>query len=740
MGKENGKNVGFPEDFIWGAATSAYQIEGAVKEDGKGEHIWDVYTKEPGKVYSGHTGEVACDHYHRYKEDVQLMKEMGLKAYRFSIDWSRVLPDGFGRVNEKGIEFYNHLIDELVENKIEPYITLYHWELPYEIYKRGGWMNPQIVEWFGEYAKLVAERFSDRVSHFFTLNEPQCFVGLGFLTGEHAPGVKAPMRDTFEMAHNALKAHGRAVQMLRTYGKQKLTIGYAPTSSVCYPKTDRPEDIEAARKAYFSLQEDDSNWTWNVSWWSDPVLLGHYPEEGLERYEKYLPKITEEDMRLISEPIDIYGQNIYNGRCFRMGEDGKPQEVCRYEGFPKTAIQWPVTPECLQWGPKFLYERYHKPIYITQNGLSCHDVISLDGKVHDPNRIDFLARYLRELRKKDPFWGLFSSVNNKYLTIYKEWCRVKVSKEFHRIGCNSVHYPIRKEEVFMMKELKPIKEGKVREIYDNGDSLIMVATDRISCFDVILNNVVTKKGTVLTQMSKFWFDLTEDILPNHMISVDVKDMPEFFQQEKFDGNSMMCRKLEMLPIECIVRGYITGSGWASYQKTGKVCGIELPEGLKESDKLPEPIYTPSTKAEIGDHDENISYEQSIAHLEKYFPGKGAEYAEKLRDYTIALYKKCADYALSKGIIIADTKFEFGLDENGNIVIGDEMLTPDSSRFWPADGYEPGHGQPSFDKQFARDWLKANDGNHDWTLPQEIVDKTIEKYLQAYEMLTGKPLA
>ncbi len=260
-------------------------------------------------------------------------------------------------------------------------------------------MNPQIVEWFGEYAKLVAERFSDRVSHFFTLNEPQCFVGLGFLTGEHAPGVKAPMRDTFEMAHNALKAHGRAVQMLRTYGKQKLTIGYAPTSSVCYPETDRPEDIEAARKAYFSLQEDDSNWTWNVSWWSDPVLLGHYPEEGLERYEKYLPKITEEDMRLISEPIDIYGQNIYNGRCFRMGEDGKPQEVCRYEGFPKTAIQWPVTPECLRWGPKFLYERYHKPIYITENGLSCHDVISLDGKVHDPNRIDFLARYLQELKK-----------------------------------------------------------------------------------------------------------------------------------------------------------------------------------------------------------------------------------------------------------------------------------------------------------------------------------------------------
>ena len=289
-----------------------------------------------------------------------------------------------------------------------------------------------------------------------------------------------------------------------------------------------------------------------------------------------------------------------------------------------------------------------------------------------------------------------------------------------------------------MQELKPIKEGKVREIYECGDSMIMVATDRISCFDVILNNQVTKKGTVLTQMSKFWFDLTRDVLPNHMESVNTADMPEFFRQPRFEGNSMKCKKLTMLPVECIVRGYITGSGWESYKKTGKVCGIQLPEGLLESQKLPEPIYTPSTKAEIGDHDENISFEQSVEYLEKRFPGKGGEYASKLRDYTIALYKKCAEYALSRGIIIADTKFEFGLDENGNIVLGDEMLTPDSSRFWPADGYEPGHGQPSFDKQFARDWLKANPGN-DWTLPQEIVDKTIAKYLQAYELLTGKPL-
>ena len=286
--------------------------------------------------------------------------------------------------------------------------------------------------------------------------------------------------------------------------------------------------------------------------------------------------------------------------------------------------------------------------------------------------------------------------------------------------------------------MKPIKEGKVREIYDAGDSLIMVATDRISCFDVILNNIIKKKGTVLTKMSEFWFKYTEDILPNHMITTDVNEMPEFFRKPEYDGNSMMCKKLEMLPIECIVRGYITGSGFASYQKDGTVCGIKLPCGLKESEKLPEPIYTPSTKAEIGDHDENISYEQSIVHLEKHFPGKGEEYAKKLKEYTISLYKKCADYALTKGIIIADTKFEFGLDENGQIVIGDEMLTPDSSRFWPADSYEPGHSQPSFDKQFARDWLKANPDNN-WTLPEDITEKTIAKYLQSYRQLTGEEL-
>ena len=289
-----------------------------------------------------------------------------------------------------------------------------------------------------------------------------------------------------------------------------------------------------------------------------------------------------------------------------------------------------------------------------------------------------------------------------------------------------------------MTDFKPVKEGKVREIYDLGDKLIMVATDRISAFDVILHNQITEKGKVLTQMSKFWFDLTKDVIPNDLISVENKDMPEFFQQPEFEGRATLCKKLEMIPIECIVSGYITGSGWENYKKVGTICGMKLPEGLVECAKLPEPLYTPSTKAEIGDHDENINFEQSIVVLEKAFPGRGEEIATKIKDATIAVYKKCADYALSKGIIIADTKFEFGLDEEGNVLLADEVLTPDSSRFWRLDQYKPGEGQSSFDKQFVRNWLKANPDNNA-TLPQEVVDKTIALYKEAYTMLTGKEI-
>lgn len=287
----------------------------------------------------------------------------------------------------------------------------------------------------------------------------------------------------------------------------------------------------------------------------------------------------------------------------------------------------------------------------------------------------------------------------------------------------------------MSTEFKPIREGKVRQVYDIGDSLVITVTDRISAFDNILENKIPDKGAVLTKMSAFWFDFTSDLVPNHLISISAADMPAFFQTEEFAGRSMKCKKLEMLPIECIVRGYITGSGWESYKQNGTVCGIRLPQGLQESDKLPEPIYTPTTKADLGAHDEAITFAESMEILEKRYPGKGASYAASIRDCTIALYKKCADYARSKHIIIADTKFEFGLDENGTVVLGDEMLTPDSSRFWPLEGYQPGQGQPSFDKQFVRDWLKRNPDNGG-VLADEVVQKTADKYKEAYELLTG----
>ena len=280
--------------------------------------------------------------------------------------------------------------------------------------------------------------------------------------------------------------------------------------------------------------------------------------------------------------------------------------------------------------------------------------------------------------------------------------------------------------------MKKISSGKVREIYEvDDDKLMMVVSDRISAFDVILPTPVKDKGKVLNRISEFWFDYVKDIIPNHIITTKFEEFPEEFQKEEFRDRSMLVKKLKMLPIECIVRGYITGSGWKSYQESGVVCGIKLPEGLKESEKLPEPIFTPSTKAAEG-HDINISFEETCNII-------GKDLAEKVKEKTIEIYKKCADYAREKGIIIADTKFEFGLDENGELVLGDEVLTPDSSRFWPADEYEVGKSQKSFDKQYMRDWLKANhwDAENPTPIPDEVIETTRAKYIEAFERITGK---
>jgi len=283
----------------------------------------------------------------------------------------------------------------------------------------------------------------------------------------------------------------------------------------------------------------------------------------------------------------------------------------------------------------------------------------------------------------------------------------------------------------------PVRRGKVRDVYDLGDRLLIVATDRISAYDVIMPTPIPDKGRLLTGLSLWWFDFLADITPNHLITADVAKMPAAVKAHAdiLRGRSMLCRKAKVFPVECVVRGYLAGSGWKEYQARGTVCGVKLPAGLKQCSPLPEPIFTPSTKAEAG-HDENISFEQSCDAI-------GREAATTLRDRSIAVYKKAAEYARTRGIIIADTKFEWG-SADGRIILVDEVLTPDSSRFWPADGYEPGHDQPSFDKQFLRNWL---DTLKDWNrtppgpvLPADIVAKTRAKYVEAYEQITGKKFA
>ena len=282
-------------------------------------------------------------------------------------------------------------------------------------------------------------------------------------------------------------------------------------------------------------------------------------------------------------------------------------------------------------------------------------------------------------------------------------------------------------------DIKPDAQGKVRDIYDLGDKLLMVATDRISAFDYILEDEIPHKGAVLTQISLFWLEQLKDVIGNHLISADVADLPEQFKPyaDYLRGRFMLVKKAEMFPVECIVRGYLAGSGLKEYQQQGTVCGIELPEGLVNSSKLPEPIFTPSTKAEIGDHDENISFERCAEIL-------GEDAATQLRDLAIKVYSVARDHAAENGIIIADTKFEFGVID-GQIILADEVLTPDSSRFWPGDAYEPGRDQASFDKQYVRDWLNANwdrQGNPPH-LPQEVIERPSQKYIAAYEKISGR---
>ncbi len=392
----------FPKDFKWGAAAAAYQIEGAANEHGRGASVWDMFCKKNGTVFQNHDGEVACDHYHRYREDAALMKQMGLQAYRLSIGWPRVMPDGVGAKNEAGLAFYDRLIDSLLEVGIEPYVTLFHWDLPLALYYRGSWLNRDSSDWFADYTRVIVERLSDRVKNWMTFNEPSVFLSMGYQSGVHAPGDKLRFAELTRAAHNILISHGKSVQAIRAYTKQPCRVGYAPAAAGRIPHTDSPADIAAAKWVMFDSFEKSIT---HNGLWLDPVFFGQYPKGLLDAYGNEGPAIRNADMETICQPLDFFGVNIYHwGRVkAKANEQTGAERVSYPAGHAVSALGWPLTPDALYWGARFFHERYQKPIYITENGLSLRDHVSVDGKVHDPCRIDFLIRYLAALRRASEY-------------------------------------------------------------------------------------------------------------------------------------------------------------------------------------------------------------------------------------------------------------------------------------------------------------------------------------------------
>ncbi len=366
--------MSFPKNFLWGAASAAYQVEGAWQEGGKAPSIWDALSA--GHVLHGENGSTACDQYHRFREDIALMKKIGLQSYRFSVSWPRVIPEE-GKVNEEGLAYYCSLVDELTKAGITPLCTLYHWDLPMWLYHRGGWQNPKSPDLFAQFAEVVAQALGSKVPYWMTINEPQCFVGLGYRTGVHAPFCREPSQIGV-ISRNVMLAHGKAVQAIRRCAAKPVKIGMAPSCPVVTPFHPGSAGVEEARAATYAPETG----VMGTSWWSDPIVLGRVPE-GLKNV------LSKEDMRTICQPLDFYGFNTYNS----LNEGGT------YPGMPRTSMGWPITPEVLYWAPKFHFERYGLPILITENGMANNDFVMLDGKVHDPQRIDYIHRYLRCLKK-----------------------------------------------------------------------------------------------------------------------------------------------------------------------------------------------------------------------------------------------------------------------------------------------------------------------------------------------------
>lgn len=378
--------MSFSQDFLWGAASAAYQIEGAYNEGGKGPSIWDALSD--GHIIHGDNGRVACDHYHRFREDVTLMKQIKLKAYRFSVSWPRVMPE-VGKVNEKGLDFYRALVDELLSAGITPLVTLYHWDLPLWIHEKGGWLADSVSDDFAAYAAVVAEALSDKVSWWMTFNEGTSFIGEGYLHGTHAPFESVPAGSVEEeekvlhLTKNLLLAHAKAAKVIKEKAILPPQIGIATDSTLYMPESESEDDIEVARAKTFA---DKLN-HYYLNWWLDPIQKG-------EAHPRLREILSESELALIYQPLDFLGWNCYLAGNYNDGPDGKP-----WPGMPRTNMGWAVTPDALYWGVRFIHNRYSLPIIISENGVAIIDFKMDDGRVHDPQRIQFMKWYLRGLKR-----------------------------------------------------------------------------------------------------------------------------------------------------------------------------------------------------------------------------------------------------------------------------------------------------------------------------------------------------
>lgn len=387
----------FPEGFLWGSATASYQVEGAVHEDGRGPSIWDTFSHTPGKTHGGDTGDVADDHYHRYKEDIGLMTELGLTTYRFSIAWPRIFPTGTGARNPKGFDFYDRMLDTLLEAKIAPYCTLYHWDLPQALEDKGGWQNGDTAKAFADYAAVVAEHLSDRVKHFMTVNELSTYVNLGYESGVHAPGLKLNRKGVAQVAHYAVLGHGLAVQAIRAHAKPGTKVGFADNLTPVTPVIETEEHIEAAKKA---IREENAMF-------GTVIREGKYTDAYLKKLGADAPKFTAEELKAIGSPLDFTGLNIYTAAFVRADSSSELgyAMVKAPASYPHMYSNWlTVGPEALYWVPKLVSELWTaeqgaKELYITENGCSSADVLTPEGRVYDSDRIMYLRNYMTQLHR-----------------------------------------------------------------------------------------------------------------------------------------------------------------------------------------------------------------------------------------------------------------------------------------------------------------------------------------------------